>query len=111
MSEAKNDAMAAVIGLKSEGVQDVLNQENLSARIANYNSYTQVAIMDPQNEVTTAQTLSEDEPFLQAHCQTLSLQRDNLQFSARLCLTVASLARLQEETPHFLHPEELAYLT
>lgn len=42
-------------------------------------------------------------------CQTLPLCRSDLQLSAAICFTVASLSQLQEGIQSFLHPEEHTY--
>lgn len=58
MSNAKGGGMAAVIGLKAEEVQRILQQENLSnLTIANYNSFTQIVITGPKDDITKAEPL------------------------------------------------------
>lgn len=60
MSQAKNGGMAAIVGLKSEDVQAILQKNNLATiTIANYNSNTQVVISGPKDDVTKAQHLFE----------------------------------------------------
>lgn len=60
MSKATNGGMAAVMGLKSEAIQNILNQENLNEiTIANYNSYTQIVITGPKSDIAVAQSLFE----------------------------------------------------
>lgn len=53
MSQVKGGGMAAVIGLKSDQVQSVLQQVN-NLGIANYNSYTQIVISGPKDNISTA---------------------------------------------------------
>ena len=49
MSEARGGKMAAIIGLKSDDVQSILQKNNLTnISIANYNSHTQVVISGPK---------------------------------------------------------------
>lgn len=60
MSEAPEGAMAAVIGLSSERVHDVLAQGELGGiDIANFNSPTQTVISGPKAEIARAQSLFE----------------------------------------------------
>lgn len=61
MSKADNGGMAAIIGLTSDKVQEILINENLSTiTIANYNSYTQIVIAGPKNAIISAQALFEN---------------------------------------------------
>lgn len=61
MSQAKDGGMAAVIGLKSEAIQDLLQQQKLNTiNISNYNTYTQSVISGPKVDVEAAQTLFEN---------------------------------------------------
>lgn len=58
MSSATGGGMAAVIGLKAEDVQKILQEENLiNLAIANYNSYTQVVISGPKDDVKSAEPI------------------------------------------------------
>ncbi len=60
MSETRDGKMAAVIGLKSDTVQSLLEKNNLSTvSIANYNSFTQVVISGPKDDIDAAQPLFE----------------------------------------------------
>lgn len=60
MSQAKDGGMAAIVGLKSEAVQAVLQQNNLSTlNISNFNTYTQSVISGPKEDVSKAQTFFE----------------------------------------------------
>lgn len=60
MSKASGGGMAAVIGLKNETVQLILQKENLTdISIANQNSYTQVVISGSQHSIKNAQSLFE----------------------------------------------------
>lgn len=56
MSQATGGGMAAIIGLKSEDIQKVLKENNLtSITIANYNSNTQIVITGPKDAITSAE--------------------------------------------------------
>lgn len=58
MSKAIGGGMAAVIGLKSEVVQALLDENNLSdISIANYNSFTQIVISGSKDAITAADQL------------------------------------------------------
>lgn len=60
MSQAKNGAMAALIGLSAEAIQAVLVQHHLNqVSVANYNSHTQIVISGMQEEVMRALPLLE----------------------------------------------------
>ncbi len=60
MSEATNGCMAAIVGLKNNHVQTILEQEHLTdISIANDNSFTQVVISGPQNAIAISQPLFE----------------------------------------------------
>lgn len=56
MSQATGGGMAAVVGLKNDVVQAVLEQNKLAdISIANYNSYTQVVISGPKEAILSAE--------------------------------------------------------
>ncbi|EKD74157.1 MAG: hypothetical protein ACD_45C00056G0013 [uncultured bacterium] len=58
MSQAVDGGMAAIVGLKSENIQTLLQENNLSnVVIANYNSYTQVVISGPKQSIQTAEPI------------------------------------------------------
>lgn len=60
MSQAKDGGMAAIIGLKSDAIQSLLQQNNLNqVSIANYNSFTQTVISGPKEDVTRTQSIFE----------------------------------------------------
>ncbi len=60
MSEARGGKMAAVIGLKSDDVQSILQRNDLtSISIANYNAFTQVVISGAKDDIDAAQPILE----------------------------------------------------
>lgn len=60
MSKAAGGGMAAVIGLKHDIVQNLLNEHNLlEIRIANFNSHTQIVISGPKDDIIAAQAFFE----------------------------------------------------
>ncbi len=60
MAEASGGKMAAVVGLKSDDVQAVLQKNNLSTlNIANYNTFTQNVISGPMNDIEHAKPIFE----------------------------------------------------
>jgi malonyl CoA-acyl carrier protein transacylase len=60
MSQAKDGAMAAIIGLKTDLLKDLITQNKLSSvTFANYNSFTQIVISGNKTEVEQARTLCE----------------------------------------------------
>lgn len=61
MSHAKDGGMAAIIGLKSDQVKELLQQNNLNTvNISNYNTYTQSVISGPKDDVIKAQSVFEN---------------------------------------------------
>ena len=61
MSKSKGGGMAAIIGLKSEKVKSILNEfSNNTVNISNYNSFTQLVISGPKNEVVRMKTIFEE---------------------------------------------------
>ncbi len=60
MSEAKNGAMAAVIGLKEDQITKILKDNSLtSIDIANFNSPSQIVISGLKQDITSAQPIFE----------------------------------------------------
>lgn len=60
MSQATGGGMAAILGLKSTEIKNLLEQQGLShISIANDNSYTQVVISGPEKDIITSQPLFE----------------------------------------------------
>jgi trans-AT polyketide synthase/acyltransferase/oxidoreductase domain-containing protein len=60
MGQARDGAMAAIIGLKSPEVQAILQQNNLTnVNISNYNTYTQSVVSGPREDVIQAQPIFE----------------------------------------------------
>jgi malonyl CoA-acyl carrier protein transacylase len=60
MSQAANGSMAAIIGLKSETIKDILEKNHLnSVTIANYNSHLQTVISGQKDELDNASSLCE----------------------------------------------------
>lgn len=58
MSQATGGGMAAIVGLKSEIVQNILQEQNFKGvSIANYNSNTQIVITGPKEEIEKAEPL------------------------------------------------------
>lgn len=61
MSQAKDGAMSAIIGLENKELEALLLKNNLkSVVIANINSYSQVVISGPKNEVMQANQVLEN---------------------------------------------------
>lgn len=60
MSQAKDGAMAAIVGLEAEKVESILKEHfTESVNIANYNSYTQVVISGKPDDINDAKALLE----------------------------------------------------
>lgn len=60
MSQVKDGAMAAVIGLEIEQIRNVIDENNLRGLdIANHNSKTQIVIAGPQNDIENAKAYFE----------------------------------------------------
>lgn len=60
MSQARDGGMAAIIGLTSDTVEALLKQNNInSVSISNFNTYTQVVISGPKEDVAKTQSLFE----------------------------------------------------
>lgn len=58
MSHAKNGGMAAIIGLNTEDVEDVLRRHDLNnVTIANFNTYKQHVISGPNQEIENAKVI------------------------------------------------------
>lgn len=58
MSQAKAGGMAAIIGLSLNDVTQILAQHaHLNLSVANYNSYTQIVISGPQQNIELAQAI------------------------------------------------------
>lgn len=61
MSQAVGGGMAAVIGLKSNEIEQLLKQKRITnIKIANYNSYSQTIISGLKNEIEVVQPLFEE---------------------------------------------------
>lgn len=61
MSQAKDGGMAAIIGLKSDQVKELLQQYHLNeVNISNYNTYTQIVISGPKEDILKAQPIFEN---------------------------------------------------
>lgn len=60
MAQAKDGAMAAVVGLEADQIQQVLDANNLSGvDVANYNSPKQTVISGPESDIEAAKSLFE----------------------------------------------------
>lgn len=58
MSQATDGGMAAIVGLKSEKVEAILKENNLSTiNIANYNTYTQIVISGQKDAISASEPL------------------------------------------------------
>jgi malonyl CoA-acyl carrier protein transacylase len=63
MSQIENGGMAAILGLKMEEVKQILQKNNMSRiAIANHNSYTQIVVSGPKNDMVRACLVFENIP-------------------------------------------------
>jgi len=61
MKHAKNGGMAAIIGMQQQDLIQVLQEHDLTTvTLANHNSYRQLVISGPQNDIERTQTLLSD---------------------------------------------------
>lgn len=59
MSQARDGAMLAIVGLKTQTIKDLLFHHDLQISIANYNSHTQVVLSGLKTEIEQAKKIFE----------------------------------------------------